>query len=132
MAPSPLLLLPAPSSWGPQGSNEVFLGPIGQMPWALLGGGVWGLVRVPLSLFPTSFYFSAVRMKLGTLIKHSVPKGQVVRPGLCGFGYLESVGRALGASPLRNERGSDSWGPREENWHQGTSAQHIYPPCAGA
>lgn len=57
VAPSPLLLLPAPSSWGPQGSNEVFLGPIGQMPWAPVGGGVWGLIRVPLSLFPTPFFF---------------------------------------------------------------------------
>ena len=51
-APSPLLLLPAPSSRGPQGSHEVFLGPTGQMPWAPVGGGVWGLVRVPPPLFP--------------------------------------------------------------------------------
>lgn len=37
-----------------------------------------------------------------------------------GHGVLESF-------PLRNERGSNSWGPRE-NWHQGTSAHHIHPP----
>lgn len=62
--PSPLLLLPAPSSWGPQGSHKVFLGPIGQMPWAPVGGGVWGLVRVPpLSISPSPL--CAVRVKLG-------------------------------------------------------------------
>lgn len=52
VVPSPLLLLPAPSSWGPQGSHEVFLGPTGQIPWAPVGGGVWGLIRVPPSQFP--------------------------------------------------------------------------------
>lgn len=54
--PSPLLLLPAHSSWGPQGSHKVFLGPTGHLPWAPMGGGVWGLVRVPpLSISPSLF-----------------------------------------------------------------------------
>lgn len=109
-APSPLLLLPAPSSWGPQGSHEVFLGPTGQMPWAPVGGGVWGLVRVPPLCFPLLLRGAD---KNWTLIKHLVPGWQVVRPGLCGFGYLGSVGRqrVLGSLPLRNERDSDSKGP---------------------
>lgn len=93
VAPSPLLLLPAHSSWGPQGSHKVFLGPTGHMPWAPMGGGVWGLVRVPLLPISPSLFLRGAD-KNWTPIKHSVPGWQVVRSGLCGFGHLGSVGRA--------------------------------------
>lgn len=59
---SPLLRHPAPLLH-PAGALRdlvVFLGPIGQIPWALVGGGVWGLIRVPtLSVFPSLFLRSA-------------------------------------------------------------------------
>lgn len=68
LQPSSAAPSPAHPPAGALRDLEVFLGPTGQMPWALVGGGVWGLIRGPtFSQFPLPS-FSAVRENIWTVI----------------------------------------------------------------
>lgn len=95
-APSPLLL-------GPSGISQ-------SLPWpnradALGSSGGRGLGSGPGS---PSLYFPLPSLrsagKTWTLIKHLVPGWQVVRSGLCGCGYLRSMGRAWGPGVLPSKK----------------------------
>lgn len=78
---------------------KVFLGPIGQMPWALVGGGVWGLIRVPtFSVSPSLFLRSAG--KHSDCNKYTRCPGDRLRLGLCDCDQ-QGVGRTR-VSPCKD------------------------------